>query len=346
MSNSQLFDLEKIKKLTLPIEELQIKLNELTQTSNYVMKNIQTIEREFKDKNFLFQIETVEELLKKINIKLNKISRNNLNKFLDLQDRLIRKYKENFKDKLKTLNLNEELTKSIGLSLIEDKKISKIIDFVSFIPSIEIPEWLDLLDSLKNNTVFLKSVKKVRNYYQELLKVRLDLELRKVPKDADPILIKDYKNYFEKTPSLTFDNFMEKIESQLTQREISVKRGFIKKVREKEELEKLKKKQEEQKETYENYLKLSDSEFKRMRRKKRREKLTEISPESKGKKDIELTDEVSEKIKKYKSQLEKSFDEKYMIQKDEDKDPLDLIRERKKRKEKEYKNYKDHFEKP
>jgi len=247
---------------------------------------------------------------------------------------------------LKTLNLNEELTKSIGLSLIEDKKISKIIDFVSFIPSIEIPEWLDLLDSLKYNTIFLKSVKKIRNYYYELLKVRLDIELKKVPENTDPILINEYKNYFKKTPTLTFDNFMEIIESQLTQQEISVKKGVIKKVREKEELEKLKKKQEEQKETYENYLKLSDSEFKRMRRKKRREKLTEISPESKGKKDIELTDEVSEKIEKFKSQLEKSFDEKYMIQKDEDKDPLDLIRERKKRKEKEYKNYKDHFEKP
>ncbi len=344
MNNNQLFDLEKIKKLTLPIEELQIKLNELTQTSNYVIKNIQTIERDLKDKNLLFQIETVEELLKKINIKLDKISRTNLSKFLDLQDRLIRKYKEKFKDNLKSLNLNEELTKSIGLSLIEDKKISKIINFVSFIPSIEIPEWLDLLDSLKYNTIFLKSVKKIRNYYQKLLKVRLDIELKKVPEDTDPILIKEYRNYFEKTPTLTFDNFMGIIESQLTQQEISVKKGVIKKVREKEELEKLKKKQEEQKETYENYLKLSDSEFKRMRRKKRREKLTEISPESKGKKDIELTDEVSEKIEKFKSQLEKSFDEKYMIQKDDDKDPLDLIRERKKRKEKEYKNFKDHFE--
>ncbi len=259
MINSQLFDLEKIKKFTLPIEELQIKLNELTQTSNYVMENIQTIERQFKDQNFLFQIETVEKLFKNINIQLNKISRTNLKKFLDLQDRLIRKYKENFKDKLKTLNLNEELTKLIGLSLIEDKKISKIIDFVSFIPSIEIPEWLDLLDSLKNNTIFLKSVKKIRNYYQELLKARLELELRKVPEDTDPILIKDYKNYFEKTPTLTFNTFMEKIESQLTQQEISVKKGVIKKVREKEELEKLKKKQEEQKETYENYLKHSDS---------------------------------------------------------------------------------------
>ena len=109
-------------------------------------------------------------------------------------------------------------------------------------------------------------------------------------------------------------------------------------------MKKLKKNQEEQKKTYEEYLKLSDSEFKRLRRKKSREKLTDISEKSTEKDSIEISDEVSEKIEKFKSQLEKRFNEEFMIQKDEEKDPLDLIRERKKKKEKEYKKYKDHFE--
>jgi len=346
MSNSQLFDLEKIKKLTVPIEELQVQLNKLTETSKNATENIKIIEREFEDKNLQVQIETIEELLKNMTSKLNKVSRINLNRFLELQDQLIKKYKESFKDKLKKLNLNREHAKSIGLFLIEEKNISKVIDYVSFIPSIEIPQWLDLLDSLKYNTLFLKSVKKIKNFFQELLQTRLNIELSKIPNGTDPKLIKDYEKFFEKDPTLTFSNFFRIIENQLTQQEITDKKRLIKKVREKEELEKLKKKQEEQKETYENYLKLSDREFRRMRRKKSREKLTDIAPESKVKKDLELSDEVSEKIEKFKSQLEKSFDEKYMIQKDEDKDPLDLIRERKKKKEKEYKQYKDHFKNP
>ncbi|MFW9998935.1 MAG: hypothetical protein ACFE9Q_11505 [Candidatus Hodarchaeota archaeon] len=346
MSNNKLFDLDKIKKLTDPIEELQVQLNQLTETSKNATENIKIFEREYVDRNFQVQIENIEDLLEEITSKLSHISKINLNKFLELKDQLIEKYKEGFKDNLKKLNVNQELTKSIGLVLIEDKKISKVIDFVSFIPSIQISQWLDLLDSLKHNTLFLKSVKRFKNYFQDLIQTRFNIELSKIPEGTDSKLIKDYESYFEKDSTLTFSDFLRKIESQLTQQDITEKKSLIKRVREREEIEKLKKKQEEQKETYESYLKLSDREFRRMRRKKSREKLTDISLESKAKKNLKLSNEVSEKIEKFKSQLEKSFNEKYMIQKDEDKDPLDLIRERKKRKEKEYKQYKDHFENP
>ena len=61
-------------------------------------------------------------MLKSIDSKLNKISRTNLNKFLDFQDQLIKKYKENFKENLKKLKINEEITKKIGLYLVEEKK--------------------------------------------------------------------------------------------------------------------------------------------------------------------------------------------------------------------------------
>jgi hypothetical protein len=346
MNNDQVFDLEKIKNLTIPIEELQVKLNQMAENSQDGMENIQIIESEFYDKDFLSQLKLIEELLKDITNRLNKVSRSNLTKFLALQDQLIKKYKEKFKDNLISLNLNKDLTKSIGLLLIEDKKISKIIDFVSFIPSIEIPQWLDLLDSLKHNTLYLKSVKKMRIYYQDILIVKLNIELSKIPENTDQLLINDYKKSFGDNPNLTFDSFMKTIESKLTQQERTDKKDIMKKAREREELEKLKKKQKEQNETYENYLKLSDSEFMRIRRKKRREKLTDVSPpsESEEQKDIELSDEVHEKIEKYKSQLNKSFNEKYMIQKDEDQDPLDIIRERKKKKDKEYKEYENHFE--
>ena len=344
MSNNQIFNLEKIKELTSPIEDLQVELNQLNDTSLKITENMQFIEHEFNDKNFLSQIATLKELLQNVNNRLNKISKINLNRFLDFQDQLIKKYKEDFKNNLKKLNINKEITKKIGLNLIERKKISKIIDFMSFVPSIEIARWLELLDSLKHNTIFLKTIKKTKRYYQNLIQVKLKKELSRIPEDIDPNLIKDYEKFFKEDPTLTFNEFFQTIENQLTQQELSAKRAVTKKVKEKEELEKLKKKQEEQKKAYVNYLKLSDREFKRLRRKKSREKLTDISKEPTENNSIEICDEVSEKIKKFKSQFEKSFNEKYMIQKDEDKNPIDLIRERKKKKDKEYKEFEDHFE--
>ncbi len=344
MSNNQIFNLEKIKEISHPIEDLQIELNQINSTSSKIAKNIQLIEYEFDDKNLLSQITTIKELLQNIKNRIDKISNINLNRFLDFQNQLIIKYKEIFKDSLKKISLNRDLTKNIGLILVEDKKISKIIEFVSHVPSIEIANWLDLLDSLKHNTIFSKSIKKTKDYYEKIIQIKLKEELKRIPEDVHPELIEEYENYFKENPNLTFNEFYQTFENQLTQEELSEKRAIIQKVKEKEELEKLKKRQEEQKTTYENYLKLSDREFKRLRRKKSREKLTEISKKSDENNLIEISDEVSEKIKKFKSQFEKSFDEKYMIQKDEDKDPIDLIRERKKRKDKEYKQFEDHFE--
>ncbi|NVM34686.1 MAG: hypothetical protein HWN81_03760 [Candidatus Lokiarchaeota archaeon] len=346
MNNNQIFDLDKIKELTIPIEELQIKINQLNESSKKITKNIHVIEKEFKDEKFLSQIEIIQELLKNINDKLNLVSKTNLNKFLDFQDRLIKKYKENFKENLKKITLNEEFTKIIGLFFIEEKMISKIIDNVSFIPSIEISKWLELLDSLNHNTLFLKSVEKIGIYFQELLQLRLEKELKKIPNDTDPVIVRDYEEFFKKNPTLAFNDFLHIIESQFTQKELDSKKEIRKRIKEKEEFEKLKKKQVEQKKTYDDYLKLSESEFKRLRRKKSREKLTDVSTDTNMEKEIGISEEVFEKIKKFKSQFEKSFDEKYMIQKDDDTDPIDIIRERKKKKEKEYKEYKDHFDNP
>jgi len=280
MTNNQTFNLEKIKELTHPVEDLQIQLNKLKEISLKFTSNSQIIENQTNDEGFLAQIATVKDLLEKINSRLNKITKINLNKFLDFQGMLVRKYKEIFKDKLKNLKIDEELTKRIGLSLIRDKQISKIIDFVSYIPSIEVSEWLELLDSLKYNTLFLKLVEKMKVYYNDLIQERLDRELSLIPENTNPIFIKEYKNYFIENPDLSFKDYLKIMEKNLTQKELTAKREILKKVREKEELEKLKKKQKEQKETYKEYLTLSDREFERLRRKESREKLPDISKKS------------------------------------------------------------------
>ncbi|MFX1391265.1 MAG: hypothetical protein ACFE9Z_14465 [Promethearchaeota archaeon] len=344
MSNKSILNLEKIKELTQPIAKLQIGLNQLSGTYSSVSNNTKIIRKDSTDDKFLSQLDNVEDLLNNINFKLNGKLKSNLNKFLDFQNKLIKKYKEIFKNKLKNLNIDQSVTKSIGLFLIENKYISKTIDFVSFIPSIQVPHWLELLDSLKYNTLFIKSIKKTKDFYQKLIDLRYKKELEKIPVNTDPDLIREYEKWFLEYPILTFSEFLKNMEDQLGQQELKAKKEFIKKVKEKEEIEKLKKKQEQQKEAYEEYLKLSNKEFERLRRKKSREKLPKTSKKSHQETSIELSDEVSEKIKKFKSQFEKSFDKEYMIQKDEDKDPIDLIRERKKRKDKEFKEYKEHFD--
>ena len=61
-------------------------------------------------------------------------------------------------------------------------------------------------------------------------------------------------------------------------------------------------------------------------------------------KKLELSDEVSEKIEKFKLKFDKKSNENYLTKEDVNGDPLKIIRERKEKKEKEYKKYKDHFE--
>ena len=80
MTSNQIFDLDKIKELTIPIEELQIQINQLNDSSKNIIKDIHILEDEFKDDELLSQIEIVKELLKNINVNLNLVSNSNLNK--------------------------------------------------------------------------------------------------------------------------------------------------------------------------------------------------------------------------------------------------------------------------
>lgn len=341
--NNQLFNLEKIKELTFPIEDLQAKINELMEFSKIIENNKRSLIQNFTNKKFLAQVEELTEILHEINVILGKISKNNINKFLALQDNLIQKYKATFQENLKKLKLNKDNIKNIGLFLIENKKLSKIVDKASYIPSIGISQWIEILEVLNQNSLFLRTVKKIEKYYQDIIKDKLKAELDRIPEDTNASIIADYEKAFQEDPTLTFREFLQDIENRLTFQELQVKKEIIKKAKEKEELEKLKMKQEEQKKAYEDYLKLSDREFERKMRKKSREKLTRITSGAKEKKKLKISDEVTEKIEKFKSQFEKKLEERYLIQEDEEKDPIDLVRERKKKKEKEYKKFKDHF---
>jgi len=342
---NRLFNLEKIKDLTSPVDTLQANLFQLTEISSKAEYYTQSIVQQFIDKDFKLQINTLTNLINKVKIKLENISKDNIKCFLGFQEALIKKYKETYLKKLKKLTLNTENLSKIGLSLIENKNISKTLNEISYIPSIEVNQWIEILDSLKQNTIFLRFVKRIQHHYNVIVNDRLQVEFSKIPQDTDLSLIKNFEKAFREDPIISFKEFQQIADNELSQQELKRKKQIVTRVREREEFEKLKKKQNEQKETYEDYLKLSNREFERRIRKQSRVKLNEITKKDIEEKKIEISEEISEKIEKFKSKFNKSFEEKYLIKKDEEIDPLDLIRERKSKKDKEYKHFKDHFKK-
>ncbi|MFX0025348.1 MAG: hypothetical protein ACFE8M_02960 [Candidatus Hermodarchaeota archaeon] len=342
--NTTLFNLDKIKELTLPIEDLQAKINKLNNLKNKLIQDKDKLIEYINKSDIVNQFQNLIVNIENLHNQLIKISKENLNTYFFYQDKLINKYKEAFKEKLRIAKINEKITKNIGVTLIENKQVCKLIDKLSFIPSIELKQWLDILDSLNQYSIFLNTIKKVSNFYKILINEKFNKKLSEIPKDTDVKLIENYKKAFLKDTNLGFVEFIQEMERNLSKEDLKIQKKIIQKAKEKEEIEKLKKKQKEQQEGYQNYLNLSESEFERLRRRKKREKLEDITLKPKDLNEIEIPEDVSKKIEEFKSKFEKSFHENHLINENENKDPLELIRERKKKKAAEYKKFKKHFE--
>jgi len=340
---TELFNLEKIKELTAPIKNLQGKVN---QVSN-IVKNLESEHQiaSFYDGNDLFLKDFTQliKLVEKINENLKTVSKHNINKFLKLKSYLINKYKQSINDKLKIIDLDNDYLTQIGLSFIENKKISKIIERITHIRSVSVKQWLDLIDSLNQNTLFLKSVDNLREHYKINLQNKLKNELAKIPRNVEPFIIEDFKKQFHITPEITYIKFIQSLEHKLSEEELKSKKELLVKNIKRQEIEELKKQQEEQTESYDSYLKLSNKEFKRILRKQKREKLTDIS-DTENEKTLEITEEISQKIEMFKKQMDKRSDEHHVSLDDSSVDPIELIRERKRKRKKEYDKFKDHFE--
>jgi hypothetical protein len=338
MNGHQLFNIEKINEVTNPIEYLQGKLSNLEFIYKSFIESKGNVDQTITDRDFSLNIQSISDKFDRVNENLIRISNENINKFLFFQDLLIKKYKDTFKENLKSLNLENDFTKEFGLFLIENKKISKIINKCASVPTINLEEWLNLLDSLKENSIFLLAIKKVEKFYGTIIQDRLNFEVSKISNDTDPVLIDEYKKAFLREPR-TFSQFLDELDVRLTKEELATKKGLIEKTKEKERLRHLKEKQVEQQKSYDDYFNLSNKEFERRRRKKKREKLSDVMIKTKDDNEIEISEEISEKIEKFKLKFEDSFDEKYLIQEKDDQDPLDVIRERKKQKDEEYKDF-------
>ena len=340
---NQLFNLKKIRELTSPVESLQGKINKMTNLINQFESEKLNVSQYSDNEPFLNQITDITIILESINKNLKNIFTNNINDFLNLKHELTNKYKNDLKNNLNFFDLNKKHTILIGHSLIEKRNISKILTQISYTPSISVTQWLELFDALNQNTIFLSSVENLQKSLLKNVKKRLDYELKKIPNDTPSSIIEEFERQFNINYELTYEKFLKTIESKLTEEELQAKKELLSKSKQKQKFEELKKKQEVQMETYESYLKLSKKEFERKLRKGKREKLTDVS-ESGDQKKLELSDEVTEKIEKFKMKFDKKSDKNYLLKEDIDEDPLKIIRDRKKKKEKEYKKFKDHFE--
>jgi hypothetical protein len=160
----------------------------------------------------------------------------------------------------------------------------------------------------------------------------------------DEEIINAFKAAFYENPNLTFSEFQNIYETSLSEEELREKEGSYKKEQERLELNKLKEDQEKQDKLYQDYLKLPGKEFERKRRKERRGKLSRIDLKSSDDTKIEISKETSEKIEKFKSSFDRSIRNRYTVQENGEKSPIDLIRERKKKKSEEFKRYEKHFE--
>lgn len=345
MSKPQIFDLEKIKEFTSPIDELQGSLFEFEENINNFINSKEIKFKNLSNQNLLEQIQTITKVLEEITEKIINISSENISKFLVFQDNLMKKYRDSFKNEIIKLKINQNNAKKIGILLIENKKISKIIEKSSFIKTIKVEQWLEILDSLKFNSLFQSALIKCEDFYNSLIQDKLENELGEIPEDTDQILINDFKKSFLNNPNITFNKFLQNIEKELSEKEIQERKKMINQTKEKQKKEELIKKQEAQRQSYEDYMRLSNKEFEKMRRKRRREKLSDLGNKNKNSEELQISEEISEKIEKFKSKFENSFEEKYLVREDDDKDPLDLVRERKKEKEKEYNRYIKKFKK-
>ena len=340
---NQLFNLKKIRELTSPVESLQGKINKMTNLINQFESEKLNVSQYSDNEPFLNQITDITIILESIYKNLKNIFTNNINDFLNLKHELTNKYKNDLKNNLNFFDLNKKHTILIGHSLIEKRNISKILTQISYTSSISVTQWLELFDALNQNTIFLSSVENLQKSLLKNVKKRLDYELKKIPNDTPSSIIEEFERQFNINYELTYEKFLKAIESKLTEEELQAKKELLSKSKQKQKFEELKKKQEVQMETYESYLKLSKKEFERKLRKGKREKLTDVS-ESGDQKKLELSDEVTEKIEKFKMKFDKKSDKNYLLKEDIDEDPLKIIRDRKKKKEKEYKKFKDHFE--
>ncbi|MHA1803738.1 MAG: hypothetical protein ACTSU4_04310 [Promethearchaeota archaeon] len=343
---TDIFDLNKIKNLTDSFYLIQDKLNVITSESNNFFKYSDDLKPSINDPEVLEQLEDLSELFKMINSNLTNYFENALKRFQEFRDMLIHSYKKDLNSELKNVKEIYTITRTLGLKYIENKKVSKIVRNPSIISSISPSQWLDVIDSLTQNSIFQSINKKFSSFYQSIIKKKIEKKLKTVPQETPPVLIESFKEKLQENISLTFEEFINSLDKQ--PRSIDLDLGkelpfpYGKEIKPESQERPT---DVEPRDIYQEYLKLPKKEFERIKRRKNRPKLSELLKNESPSKEFEISKEISEKIEKFKSKLDKSFQDKYLLQEPDEQDPLELIRKRKKEKKEEYQWFIDKIKK-
>ncbi|TFF90401.1 MAG: hypothetical protein EU548_03220, partial [Promethearchaeota archaeon] len=142
------FNLETIRNLSSFIEEVEAKVNHIDNLRQVLINKISHRQKREENHEKENKIYTVATDLNSLTISLKSTSEGNLNKYYRFYNQLIKKYKEQYKSKLVKSHINKEKANSLGLFLIENKNVSKVISESSFIKSLNYTLWSDLIDSL------------------------------------------------------------------------------------------------------------------------------------------------------------------------------------------------------
>jgi len=200
MIKNSSFNLEKIQEITSPIEEFEGKIKSLEEIFERSIKTKIKITKKFQDSTLLDKIQVISQSFNDLYTNLIEFSNENVKKFLIFQSNLTEKYNKSFKQNLNGLNLK---TKEIGLNLIEDKKIFKVLKHSTIIPSLSSNQWIELIKSLQENSLFVAVIKNVEKFLEA---EEFRITKKKIKEQQDAEVLKELE---EKQSELKLNEYQE-----------------------------------------------------------------------------------------------------------------------------------------
>ena len=201
MIEYEIFNLEEIKELIYSFNDLQISRNLLNSLSDDFNTNDIRINNISISKDNLIYFTDFLNSIQSLIDNLIEVTDQNINLFNEFQNSLLLKFKKNYKKKLKELELNKHTLQHLGNSLIKNKHVFKIISNISYVQSIRLNQWFELIDSLKQNSTFNIIIQKLHKFYQDLIEHKLNEQLSTIQGKFDESVINDYKRAFYKSSS-------------------------------------------------------------------------------------------------------------------------------------------------
>lgn len=342
-----IFSIGKVKELTKNIGIIQGKLNIIKQLYDSFDKNlVKSLEVGNKEEEHQLSIfENIIEIFRSINSNILKYTEITSNNWLFFKDFILSERKDSIKKSLLEKKITIELLNEIGVHLIKNKKVSSLLEKAKYINSIDLDSWASIIEGLKNNISFSKTINRVKLFHKNEIERLLRIELRRIPKNLDNKLVSEFKQEFRKykTPFSVYIKNSKVILSKKKKTLINqIKNEVVEKDR--QDVSEIRRDKSHFK-SYDKLFNLSDEEFQRFKRKKARKKLEALSQKKKTE-EPNKTDEVEapieEKIELSEEAIEESNGED---EETENVDPLDIIRQRKKNKQEEYDEYFDRIQK-